>query len=251
MSGIFSWSPFSLLLLFFLLGGFFFAVGMVCLKHFAWQAGRDVLSIPVAAFIGTVATAWALSLGFTAADAWSINSDAARAASSERSSLSRLEGMARPEALNSEALIAALAHYRSAVGQIEWAENLNRFPTPEAEAALQELRMSILKLAKADVATPIIGQIVQDFDELQDARNTRIALGNSAVNQYKWYLVLSLTFITIVVTASIHADRPRAGRKALMMFSATAALSLWILAIHANPYAGVGQSSLDLLVVPQ
>lgn len=201
------------------------------------------MTMPVAAFVGTVATAWALALGFAAADVWSINGAAAQAAYAERSSISRLEGMARPEALNDPRLLAALQQYRGTVSDVEWMQGFNRLPVQEVETALQQLRILIIELARTGIPDPIMAQIVQDFDELQDARNTRLALGSSSINNYKWYLVLCLTMLTSIVIASVHADRPKAGRKALSIYATTAVISMWILAIHAQPYSGVGHLS--------
>ena len=52
------------------------------------------------------------------------------------------------------------------------------------------IRLAMIDLAKAGHPDPIISQMVQDLDELQDARNSRLAIGTSSVNQLKWYLVL-------------------------------------------------------------
>jgi hypothetical protein len=134
------------------------------------------------------------------------------------------------------------------VSRVEWSVGLNRFPSDQVEAALQHLRVSILILAQDDVPASIMGQIVRTFDELQDARNTRLALGSSSIDSYKWYLVLTLTILTLLATSAIHADRPSAGNKALAIYSLTAAMSLWILAIHASPYTGaahLGPESLQ------
>ena len=87
---IFSWSPLLLTLPFLLIGAVVYILGVFCLSIFARQAERNLMSMPVAAFVGTIATAWALSLGFTAADVWSVNSRATQVASEERSSMIRL-----------------------------------------------------------------------------------------------------------------------------------------------------------------
>lgn len=246
---IFTWSPIWLFVLFFLCGLLCFFSGMIALKVFRQQFLKNELTMPVAAFIGTVATAWALALGFAAADVWQINNAASQAASAERSSISRLEGMAKPEALDALHLMQALSEYRLTVSDIEWSEDLNRLPAKEVENALQKLRVAIIELAHSSIPEPIVSQIVQDFDELQDARNTRLALGSSSINHYKWYLVICLTVLTSIVVASVHADRPRAGKKALIIYSLTAAVSLWILAIHAHPYTGAGHLNSNTLRV--
>lgn len=240
---IFAWSPLIMTLPFILVGGIAFFLGAAFLAVFARQAADNPLTMPVAAFVGTITTAWALSLGFTAADVWSVNSRASQVASAERSSMMRLAGMAKPEALASAELMAGLKAYKDAVVQMEW-QNANRSPEPVVEQALQGIRLAMIDLAKAGHPDPIISQMVQDLDELQDARNSRLAIGTSSVNQLKWYLVLFLTMLSAVVVGAVHADRPHAGRKAILIFAVTAGVSLWILALHANPYVGVAQVTL-------
>lgn len=240
---VFSWSPVVMMLPFVVVGAITFFLGTAFLAIFARQARRDPLSMPVAAFVGTITTAWALSLGFTAADVWSVNSRANEFASAERSSMMRLAGMAKPEALASTELMNGLQAYKGAVVATEW-PNANRAPEPAVEQALQGIRLALIGLSKTGLPDPIIGQMVQDFDELQDARNSRLAIGASSVNQLKWYLVLFLTMLSAIVIGAVHADRPHAGRKAILIFAVTASVSLWILALHANPYVGVAQVTL-------
>lgn len=240
---IFSWSPLLLTLPFLLIGAVVYFLGVFCLSIFARQAERNLMSMPVAAFVGTITTAWALALGFTAADVWSVNARATQVASEERSSMIRLAGMAKPEALGSAALVSGLKAYKDASTADEWGD-ANMAPARSVELALQDIRLGLIGLSKAEVSDPIIGQMVQDFDELQDARNSRLAIGAGSVNQLKWYLVLFLTMLSAVAIGAVHADRPHAGRKAIAMFAVTAGVSLWILALHTNPYVGVAQVTL-------
>ncbi|MBB6468719.1 hypothetical protein [Aminobacter carboxidus] len=240
---IFAWSPLVMTLPFIVVGAVAFFLGTAFLAVFARQAAGNPLTMPVAAFVGTITTAWALSLGFTAADVWSVNSRASQVASEERSSMMRLAGMAKPEALASTELLAGLKAYKDAVVSAEW-QNGNRAPELVVEQALQSIRLVLIGLAKAGHPDPVIAQMVQDFDELQDARNSRLAIGTSSVNQLKWYLVLFLTMLSAIVVGAVHADRPHAGRKAILIFAVTAGVSLWILALHANPYVGVAQVTL-------
>lgn len=119
------------------------------------------------------------------------------------------------------------------------------------EVALQNIRREIVKLAKTDIPSPIISQLVHDFDELQDARNTRLSVGSTSVDMYKWYLLFSLTILTIITIAATHADRVSAAIKAMVIYSITAAFCLWILAIHANPYQGIERLEPSLLFTNQ
>lgn len=238
MTGIFS-LPGPLLLVVSALFGL--ACVIAALAMLAWGHRRHLRSvpgIPVAPFFTGITTVWALSLGFVAADLWSVRAQAEQAASAERSSMTRLHGMAGSEALDLPALREALAHYSAAVREMEWKENANAKPAEPVEAALQEMRLALIALARSAAPQPLMAKMTQDFDELQDARNTRLAIGQASVSEYKWYLVLVLTVLSAVAIASVHADRPPAGRTALAIFAAAAVVSLWVLAMHANPYAG-------------
>lgn len=235
---MFSWSATALLAAFAAFGIICLAVSLALLDYFRRRAAQVPETIPVAAFVGTIATAWALALGFAAADVWSFKAQAEQAASEERSSVGRLAGMASVDALNVPAMMEGLRAYKEAVEANEWHDSSNREPSPEVDAALQRIRLSIIQLAQDLVAAPLIAKMTQDFDELQDARNKRLAIGSSSVSEYKWYLVLFLTFLSMVAIASVHADRPIAGRNALGIFTVAAVVSLWILAVHAHPYAG-------------
>lgn len=248
---LFSIPPILMFMVFSVVGVVFYFVGVLFLRVFGKQASRDILTLPIGAFIGTIATAWALSLGFVAADTWAVNGRADQAASEERSSITRLIGMARPDALNDAALLKALTVYRVSVITDEWRVGYNTQPARSVEESLQNIRVALISLAHTDVPGALISQLVSDFDEMQDARNTRLAVGASSVNHYKWYLVVFLTILSVVVISAVHADRPKAARKALGIYIVTAVMSMWILAIHTSPYRGVGRIEPSVLFTSQ
>jgi hypothetical protein len=238
MVTIFSLSVYMSFLAFAALGGAFFLFGRGMLYVFARYAKRDPLSIPIGAFIATVATAWALALGFVAADIWAITSKANQATSDERSAIVRLVGIADSPEIGAVPLREALMRYRTAVVDDEWIKNINLSPASSVEKSLQTIRDVILKMSRENIPTPIISHLLNDLDILQDARSMRLSVGATSVDSYKWYLVISLTIMTIITIASTHSDRIRAGRVALLIYTLSATLCLWILAIHANPYQG-------------
>lgn len=228
-----------------------FAIGYCALRYLNRHAKHDIFSIPAPAFLGTIATAWALSMGFVAADAWSLNSRADFSVSKERSAIHRLLDTASPLVLNNEELKAAVLNYRSIVVNEEWGHQNNTVSTLEVDQAILEIRAMVQKIALSGLPGPIVSQLVNDFDELQDARNERLAVASASIDESKWYLVLFLTVLTAITIASVHADRPLAGQRALILYVLTATVSLWILANHANPYAGMGDLKPDLLFSAQ
>lgn len=213
-----------------------YLIGYIALRILSTRAKHDVLSIPIGAFTGTIATAWALSLGFVAADIWAVNAKADQALSEERSAITRLLGSASVDVLNSQTLKDLTLDYRNLVSEIEWSENKNIKPSYEVDVVLQKIRAEIYLLSKTDIPSPMISKVINDFDELQDARNIRLSVGATSVDINKWYLLIVLTILTIITIASVHADRKRAGIKALIIYAITSTFCVWILAIHANPY---------------
>ena len=224
--------------LFALFGCLIYGIGILTMRFISRHGPQNEFSIPLGSFIGTVATAWGLSLGFVASEIWSVNSMAGQAASSERSAISRLLGAASPETLDKPGLTQALLDYRNAVVVDEWRGNINVAPAASVEEALQKLRREIIGLPRTDIPSPTTSQLISDADALQNSRNTRLAIGSTSLDYYKWYLVLSLTILTTITVAAAHTDRIEGGKKALKIYSVTASLCLWILAIHANPYRG-------------
>ncbi len=204
---------------------------------FYTRAGFAPLAAPVPTFIGVIAASWALALGFAAADIWTLGAQADRAAAAERSSVTRLLGASAPAALDLPALHEATRSYAQLVATREWGESGNSVADPEVDETLQAMRIAIIALAQSGVPSPLVAKVVQDFDELQDARNDRLAVGVSLVDESKWYLVLVLMMMAMVAIAAVHPDRPRAGIHALVIFAIVAFSSLLVLAIHVDPYA--------------
>lgn len=227
------------------------ALSLALIPFYRFTTGDKIgRVVPVATFLSTIATAWALALGFAAADVWANTTLATQAASEERSSISRLAGMARANALDLAVMREGLIRYSDAVRDIEWGQSANTEPAPEVEAALQVIRRSIIIAARSGAPAPLITKMVQDFDELQDARSKRLAIGDSSISEYKWYLVFFLTFLSMVSIVAVHADRPAAARNSLVIFSFAAMVSLWILILHATPYAGAAAITFEDIKFP-
>ncbi|AQZ51136.1 DUF4239 domain-containing protein [Martelella mediterranea] len=229
--------PSILLFLVFGLALFTMTYWVLCL--FARFARTDALVIPLGAFIGTIATSWALSLGFVAADIWTLHAKADQELTSERSAINRLIGNAEAEVLNRPDLEAAMEFYREKVISDEWGANGNLHPAASVEQALQKIRIIIMDIAEGDAPAPIINQTVAIFNDLQETRDVRLAIASTTVNQYKWYMLLTLTILTSLTIAVTHADRTRAGSIAIFLYVLAATTSLWLLTVHASPYAGI------------
>jgi len=156
MAAVFQLSVYMSFLAFTALGLAFFLFGRLVLYFVAKHAKHNHLSIPIAAFIGTVATAWALALGLVAADIWAVGSKADQATSDERSAIVRLISTANSPAINAPQLRGAPIKYRTAVIDDEWTKNINLSLVTSVEAALQNIRNKIFAKSQSDLPTPII-----------------------------------------------------------------------------------------------
>lgn len=193
-------------------------------------------AVPVATFLSVTATAWALALGFAAADIWTLRNAADKATSEERSAVMRLAGIAEVEALDIPHLLEVMEDYVERVSTVEWGQNLNAVADPEVDEILQSVRLVIVDLARSGLPVPLVNKTVRDFDELQDARNSRLSIGQSVVDDAKWYLVIILTVMSMIAISACHLDRPLAGFNALWIYGVVVLSSLWVLGIHINPY---------------
>jgi hypothetical protein len=245
MAQIFGLHPFWLFVVFAVLGVVSQLVGLAALALFSRNAPVPARAIPVPNFAATITTAWALSLGFAAADIWNANSQARLAAGEERSAIARIAGIAGPQMLDRPEMIVSLRAYKDAVREREWGQDRNARPDGEADRAVEAIRTQIVLLALDGMPDSLIAKMTDDFDQLQDARSARLALGQGPRTDYKWYLVIFLTFLSQIALSSVHADRPRGGRRAIAIFTVAAAFSLWILALHANPYVGAARIDFD------
>jgi len=251
MSTVLALSLGASLLLMSIFGLGIYGLGEFVLRRSARHARQDPNTVPVAAFMGTVAMAWALALGFVAADVWALNGQADKAVSSERSAIQRLIGMVDGSVLDSQEFLEAVRLYRAAVIEKEWGEGGNLAAAGSVDAHLQRMRVIATRIAQDSKDLDVmIFHLVNNLNALQDARNLRIASANTIVDEYKWYLLLSLTVLTTVAIALTHADRVPAGRRALLLYALTASICLWILLIHANPFVGIDQIPASLLHGP-
>lgn len=249
MSYIFEFSVFYSFLILLVAGILNFAIGYLFLRIFEKYTKTDALSIPIGAFIGTIATAWALSLGFVAADIWSINLKADEVANQERSAIYQISNMASPQILDSQNLSLLMSEYSQTVSEKEWLQSKNTEPLDSVEDILQRINEEIANLSAKKIPDAFIFQLMNNFDQLQNARNERISIGTASIDLHKWYLLFMLTVLTTITIVSAHADRRNAAIKAIIIYSITASLCIWILSMKASPYQGAVKLEPDLYLI--
>jgi hypothetical protein len=243
MDHLFALPPYQIALVFLLGGLTLFGLSLLALGklHRAVAAGRG--EPPVAPFFNAVTTIWAVTLGFTAADIWEINQEAAVAAEHEHYAFVQLRSLAAAEGPQLPGLGEVLERYAAAVSA-EWEQHANARVAPEAEEALAAMRTSVMAATRGTLPTLLLGKLMTDLDALEDARSKRVAIGYSGVDVYKWFLLLFLTVLSQLTIAAVHGDRPSGGKLALAVFAVGSTVSLFTLALHANPY--IGRASVAL-----
>lgn len=239
--------PFQLLVLL-AIGGTGFGLGALLIHRFGPGAAADPKRLPVAPAFVAVATIFALFLSFLAADIWAQNRQAMDAAGAEHSALQRfvlLAGALGPEGAPA---LAAHARYLSAVVEGEWGEGRNRRPDPAAAAALGAMWNAAAHLAETRPGSAVAAHLLTVLDDLQDGRERRLAIGASRGGFNSWATVLVLATFTYLAIASVHLDRPAAGRLMMLIFAVATTAIFMFLALHDAPYTGAVRLDGDLLL---
>lgn len=216
--------------------------GLVLVWYLGRLPGQIAARLPAATFVAVTSTAWALSLGFAASDIFSLEGKADQAALAERSAVLRIVGAASPEALHRPAVVEAINAYVTAVVDTEWGQHNNQVAAKEVDAAVQALRVTLMQLHRQGVPDVILGKVLRDFDELQDARNMRLAIGESAVDDTKWALIVMLSLLTALNIALVNAATPKAAWNALVVYGVTLFMCFVILGLNTDPYRSMRAS---------
>ncbi|KAA0970780.1 DUF4239 domain-containing protein [Aureimonas fodinaquatilis] len=192
------------------------------------------LLIPAPPFIGVIATMWALALGFAASDLWVLANKADQALTTERSAIIRLADLASPGALNWAELRDEISNYVGAVEKHEHARS-------DLDAGHEEVDQTLQNILQIAIHPPMIVssiaelKLVGALDDLHEARSQRLAVNKSAIDASKWYLMFSLSFLTMITIALVHLDKPVAGYSAIAIYSIACLAGFWILVVHLDP----------------
>jgi hypothetical protein len=216
--------------------GFFLSWGALHLLH--RRSHYDTHAVPVASFFSSVTLSWALLFGFVAAETWSTERDAKRIAIVEAKLFQRLLDTSGKAALDMPDVLLALYEYRDHVVADEWLGNGNKQSSPSVDSALFHIRLGLIEAQERGISGAMLAKIITDFDDLQDARALRLAIGSADIDLLKWGLLGFLAFMSQIAIASVHRDRPRGGRLALSIFTLAIVPAFWLLALHATPYMG-------------
>ena len=204
-----------------------------------WRARKTGGSaIPVAPFFVTATTMFALMFSFLAVELWRLNDRAQFAHNQERTALSRLHETSHFDRFNLSEIASLAGTYQKLVVNDEWGESRNREADPEVDAIIHDIRRIIVNAAFDGLTSPVASDLIAAVNMLESARVERLTIGGNDHGSFKWIGVIVLVVLSHIAIAMVHADRPRAGRQALVLFGGVVLFVFWLLAIYANPYAG-------------
>lgn len=204
-----------------------------------WRArktGSD--AVPVGPFFVTATTMFALMFSFLAVELWRLNDRAQLAHNQERTALSRLHETSHFDRFDLSEIASLATTYQERVVDDEWGQSRNREATPEVDAIIHDIRRIVVNAAFDGLASPVASDLISAVNMLENARVERLTIGGNDHGSFKWGGVIVLVVLSHIAIAMVHADRPRAGRRALVLFGTVTLFVFWLLSIYANPYAG-------------
>ena len=193
--------------------------------------------VPVAPYFVSITTLYALFLAFHASTIWSRQHAAEDHFRDAVSAISRLASLLGKEGADLEPARLHLSRYAEAVVRDEWASG-NARASPRASAELEALRRELVR-ASERVPTALGNHLWRVFDDVVRARSERLWIGAHSRGTNSWMLVLVLGLLSHIAIGLVHADRPRAGGLALLLFACATTAAYWLLTRTLDPFANL------------
>ena len=188
-------------------------------------------------FVNIPGTLFALTLAFIANDTWVSRDRAMDAVFREAEALKGLMILSRAlPGPASATLTGAVRAYGQGVAA-EWPALRAAGRDPAAEAAADALLALAASPPVQGAGADAVGQAILDrVAALRSDRDMRIALTQTHLNPLKWMAMALLGCLTLLSIAAVHADAPRAGTLAVVLFALAAAPSAAIVLMQGNPF---------------
>ena len=219
--------------------GSILAVALVAwlMQRSRWAGWIQSLQGVVPPFINIIGVLFGLTLAFLANDTWSAHDRAMGAVYREADALrilSTLSGkLAEPVRSRLRAAIGGYAQASAA----EWPELARRSASREVGERADTLLTLLASREVAEAAgSNVQALMLKKVSEIRDDRDLRIALSQTHVNPLKWLGMAFLGLLTLISVAVVHADRPRAGIVAVILFALAAAPTAAIVLVQGNPF---------------
>jgi len=219
--------------------GTFFAVAVIhwLMRRSPWVVWVRSLQGVVPPFINIIGVLFGLTLAFLANDTWSAHDRAMNAVYKEADALRSLMVLSKQlqEPLGQE-LRRALDQYAQATVD-EWPLLGQRTASTEVSRLADDLLTLIGSQAMAKSAGENVQALMlRKVTDIRDERDLRIGLSQTHINPLKWLGMAFLGLLTLLSVAVVHADAPRAGFVAIMLFALAAAPTAAIVLVQGNPF---------------
>jgi hypothetical protein len=211
-----------------------FGAGMLLIR-IVRRWGRPEDWTPVSTFQSTVTVVFALFLAFHAAGIWANKSHAEHTHIESGTAVKRLDDLLGPQQLNLAGPREALHRYVRHVLKDEWRKTTNYASAPEAEQAFLDLHIRTMAAIK-DLPPAVAGQLLALLNEAARARSERLWVGANHTEAVSWLAVMFLGLLAHLAVASVHIDKPKAGKLGLGLFATATTVALWSLGIVDDPF---------------
>jgi hypothetical protein len=193
----------------------------------------------VAPFFGAVGLLFALMAGFLASDIADRNRQAVRTVQAEAAELRNVFTLSLASKPDMRGIRAAWTDYVKAVSGEEWQVMTHGHGAPAAAAAYDAMQREvsdpgIVTEAGAAVQAALLNAAIH----IGTARSERLALASDGTSEIKWAVVLILGVMTQISIGIVHLTKRNAQIGALTVFSLATVITLGLIALQENPFAG-------------
>lgn len=204
-------------------------------------------------FIAVLGVVYGVLLAFAVILVWEQFEDARSTAEREANELGDIYQLAGglSEPTRSRVQAASLDYLEIVITQ-EWPEMAHRRESAAAWRALGAMSAPVWQYAPADTReAAIYSEVLQNFDDLNDARRMRLLASRSHIPPLIWAVLIGGAVVTVLFTYFFGLKNPRAQMAMTAMYVASIGFVLFLVAAIDNPFTGsvsVSTEALELVL---
>jgi len=231
---------------------FLWSLGMGLLSYYLvykTSLFNHLIEVPlVPPFLALPAIMFAFLMGFMSSEAWQNYSYARTALIRESAAIIRILNIpvGAPELQNNIKL--SMQTYLESILNEEWADSINKSPSPKAQASIDGLELSIWQGVAACgqasgksfscIDSTMSSAFISALNDLRAARKQRLSLGDVGSTDGKWILAIFLGLISVMSVAAVHRHNIKTGITAIILYCLSIWVALGIAILFSNPYEG-------------
>ena len=196
----------------------------------------------VAPFFSLPAVLFSLTAALLATSTWDNYSIATKAIKSESQEILNIISLANSSPIPKDIdLPTAAKTYAFSIINDEWQTlSKSRSISSEANAKFVALRAEIFKISNLLPDKAESKALVNAFNNINTARETRLAYALIDIHPIRWYALLFLGFLVLIPVAFTHSSKPKALMLAMLISTLTILTPLCIISLtFSNPYEGL------------